>query len=289
MIMSFELTGSGAAAYMLSVCFVFGACVGSFLNVCIYRIPRDESVVRPRSHCPGCNTMIAWYDNVPIFSYLVLRARCRHCSARISPRYALVELLVAVLFVLVGLQYGLGWWRGSYWLLLDARMPVYWLVASGLVVATFVDFEHYIIPDRISLGGIVAGLVLSLVVPGLHGEASSWAALQRALLGTLVGGGSLWLVGVIGKAIFKKDAMGMGDVKLLAAIGAFFGWQAVLFTIIGSSFFGSFAGVGLIVFGKKEWQSRLPYGPYIALAALLWMLGGSAWWQAYVNWVTGAV
>ena len=291
--LALELTSPWAAAYILSVIFVFGACVGSFLNVCIYRIPRDESVVRPRSRCPQCATPIAWRDNIPMLSYLLLRGKCRHCGNPISPRYALVELLVAVLFAWIGALYAVGFWRGAWWLALDPRVPVLWLVASGLVAATFIDFEHYIIPDRISLGGIAAGLILSGLVPGLH--ASPFApyptrldGLVAALIGAVAGGGSLWLVGVLGKAIFKKDAMGLGDVKLLAAIGAFFGWQAVLFTIILSSFAGSLVGIAMILLQKKEWQSRLPYGPYIALGALIWALGGSAWWQAYIRWVMGA-
>ncbi|MDD4736718.1 MAG: prepilin peptidase [Kiritimatiellae bacterium] len=285
--MELEIT-FGGVLYTLFCVFLFGACVGSFLNVCVYRIPRDESVVKPRSHCPHCGKLIAWYDNVPVLSYLLLGAKCRHCGGRISPRYMLIELLVAVLFTLVWLLYGLLERGGSYVMLLDPRIPVYWLAMSGLVVATFVDFEHYIIPDRISLGGIAAGLLLSGLLPQIHGTTSHVASFEAGLIGALAGGGLLWGVGFLGKLILKKEAMGMGDVKLLAAIGAFLGWQAVLFTVIISSFAGSIVGVSLIAVGDKKWQSRLPYGPYIALGALLWMLWGSDWWMAYLMWVTGA-
>ena len=279
----------GGVLYTLFCVFLFGACIGSFLNVCVYRIPRDESVVTPRSHCPHCGKLIAWYDNVPVLSYLLLRAKCRHCGERISPRYMLIELLVAVLFTLIWLLYGLLNRGGSYWMILDPRIPVYWLAMAGLVVATFVDFEHYIIPDRISVGGVAAGLLLSALVPEMHGEHSRISAFEASVIGALAGGGLLWGVGFIGKLALKKEAMGMGDVKLLAAIGAFLGWQAVLFTVIVSSFAGSAVGISLIALGGRKWQSRIPYGPYIALGAMLWMLWGRDWWGAYLMWVTGGV
>ncbi len=279
----------GGVLYTLFCVFLFGACIGSFLNVCVYRIPRDESVVTPRSHCPHCGKLIAWYDNVPVLSYLLLRAKCRHCGERISPRYMLIELLVAVLFTLIWLLYGLLNRGGSYWMILDPRIPVYWLAMAGLVVATFVDFEHYIIPDRISVGGVAAGLLLSALVPEMHGEHSRISAFEASVIGALAGGGLLWGVGFIGKLALKKEAMGMGDVKLLAAIGAFLGWQAVLFTVIVSSFAGSAVGISLIALGGRKWQSRIPYGPYIALGAMFWMLWGRDWWGAYLMWVTGGV
>jgi leader peptidase (prepilin peptidase)/N-methyltransferase len=262
--------------YLTVLAFFFGACVGSFLNVCIYRIPRDESVVHPRSHCPQCGNMIAWYDNIPLFSYLVLRAKCRHCGLHISARYFLVELLTAVLFLLVWNKYSL-----------DVITPIYWLILSGLVLGTFVDFEHMIIPDRVSLGGMVAGLLCSALAPSLHGQTEWYRSVILSLIGLAVGSGSLWSVGVLGKMAFKKDAMGLGDVKLLGGLGAFLGWQAVVFIIMISSLLGSIVGIGLIFSGKKAWQSRIPYGPYLALAAVVWMLGGDAWWYAYARWVSG--
>ncbi|OQW96745.1 MAG: hypothetical protein BWK77_03735 [Verrucomicrobia bacterium A1] len=263
-------------AYFSFIVFLLGACIGSFLNVCIWRIPREESVVMPRSHCPHCNKLIAWYDNIPLVSYLSLRARCRHCGGKISVRYFLVEALVGVLFLLVWLRYGV-----------DVRTPVYWMIASGLVLGTFVDFDHMIIPDRVTLGGVVAGLVLSPLLPALHGVATPLASFIEALKGMAAGAGILWLVGVLGKLAFKKDAMGMGDVKLMGGLGALLGWKSVVFTIMLSSVLGSLVGLGMIVGHRKEWQSRVPYGPYLALAAMIWMVWGSGWWDAYANWVSG--
>lgn len=262
--------------------FVLGACVGSFLNVCIHRIPRDESVVAPRSHCPHCGHLIAWYDNIPLISWVVLGAKCRHCGEPISSRYVLVEFLVAVLFFLIWMEYGM-----------SVLTPVYWIVAGGLVVATFVDFEHYIIPDRISLGGVVLGVILSFLFPVLHSQLSlfsrlaHWQALLQSAYGILAGAGTLWLVAKVGRIIFKKDAMGMGDVKLLGAIGAFMGWRAVAFSIVVSSFVGSVVGIVLILLGGKEWQSKIPYGPYLALGALLWIFFGAYVWNAYLCWMAG--
>ncbi len=270
--------------------FAWGACAGSFLNVCVYRIPRELSVVRPRSHCPACKRPIPWYLNVPLFSYLLLRGRCRYCGVKISPRYLLLEALVAILFLLVYLKVGfepgprpLGLIAVSDWRL----VPVYWLMVGGLVVGTFVDFEHMIIPDRVSLGGIAAGLVLSALVPAMHGESVWWMGLGRSALGAAAGWGLLWSVGAVGSLVFRKPAMGFGDVKLIGAIGAFLGWEAVLFTIICSSFFGALVGVTLVVTGRKQLQGRLPYGPYLAMAAVLWILWGAAWWEWYVGFLTG--
>ena len=256
--------------------FFFGACVGSFLNVCIYRLPREESVVKPRSHCPHCGALIAGYDNVPLVSWLVLRARCRHCRGAISPRYFLVELLTAALFLLVWLKYGL-----------DGRTPVYWLMIAGLVLGTFIDLEHMIIPDRVTLGGCVAGLVLCPLVPRLQGQLTAWAGFTSALLGLAVGAGLLWLVSVAGRLVFRKDAMGLGDVKLLGGLGALLGWRAVLFIVMVSSLVGAFVGIFLILKRGREWQSRIPYGPYLALAAVLWVLGGREVWNAYLTWLGG--
>lgn len=264
------------AAYLTVLVFFFGACLGSFLNVCIYRIPREESVVKPRSHCPNCRTMIAWYDNIPLVSYLVLRAKCRTCGVGISPRYFFVELLTALLFMMVWDRHGL-----------TVVTPIYWLVVFGLVLATFVDLEHMIIPDRVSLGGIAAGLAISALAPSLHGTDLVLESMKQSGLGLVAGSGSLWLVGFIGKLAFRKDAMGMGDVKLLGALGAFLGWQAVVFIVMLSSVFGSAVGVFLIAARKKELQSRIPFGPYLALAAVVWMLGGNTWWDRYVQWISG--
>ncbi len=262
--------------YLTLLAFAGGACIGSFLNVCIHRIPREESIVRPRSRCPACGSAIAWYDNIPVLSYFMLRGRCRRCGARISLRYPFVELLTAVLFLAVWNRYGF-----------DARTLVFMAVVGGLIVATFVDIDFMIIPDRISLGGMPAGLLASALAPALHGADTAGEALLASAVGIAAGSGSLFLVAWLGRLAFKKDAMGLGDVKLLGAIGAFLGWPGVVFTILVSSLLGSVFGLAMILAGGRAWQSRIPYGPYLAAAAVIWILGGHVWWDAYVNWLFG--
>lgn len=285
---------------------LFGACIGSFLSVCIYRIPRDESIVRPRSHCPSCGKLIPWYFNIPVLSWLMLGGKCHYCKSRISPRYLILEVFTALLFTVVWLQVfagltipedlGRAWlthgndllappcWRyGLTPLLHPALLPVYWLVLWGLILGTFVDLEHYILPDRVTIGGMVAGVVLSPLVPELHFTASWSTALLRSVLGLAFGFGLLWLVSWLGELAFKKEAMGFGDVKLMGAIGAFFGWKAVLFVLLSASLFGSIVGVGLIVLGKRQLQGRIPFGPFLALGTLIWMFWGRALVSAYMR------
>ena len=277
--------GPGVYLYLTFLVFWFGACLGSFLNVCIYRIPREESVISPGSHCPHCNKAIHWYDNIPLVSYCILRARCRNCQGAISPRYVIVETLIAILFVVV-------WLKASPAPLLAMTpihsfviIPIFWLAIFGLALGTFVDLEHMIIPDRVSLGGIVLGLTFSALAPSLHGQPDAYGGFISSLLGASLGVGLLWGIAILGKIIFRKDAMGMGDVKLMGAIGAFLGWPSVIFTLMVSSFLGAIVGVSMIVAGKKEMQSRIPFGPYIAGAALIWMLWGPSLMQAYLNWL----
>ncbi len=275
-------------AYISFLVFCFGACMGSFLNVCIYRIPLEQSVIKPRSHCPHCMKVIAWYDNLPLFSYFILKAKCRHCGGSISSRYVIVEAMTAALFLLVWLKLPLLMMPPPFALtpvFVPTIIPVFWLVVFGLALGTFVDLEHMIIPDRVSLGGIVLGLVFSSLVPALHAQPDGYGGFLSAFLGAAVGVGILWFVAVLGKLIFRKDAMGMGDVKLMGAIGAFLGWPSVLFTLLVSSFLGAGVGLTLVATGKKEMQSRIPYGPYIALAALIWLLWGPSIWNAYLNWL----
>lgn len=164
-----------------------------------------------------------------------------------------------------------------------AIIPVYWLIISGLILATFVDFEHLIIPDRITIGGIIAGLVISFFLPSLHNETTILKSMTASGLGALVGWAILWGIAILGRLIFRKEAMGFGDVKLLSAIGAFFGIKAVLFTTFISSLVGSIAGITLVIITRRGMQSKIPYGPYIALAAVIWMLWGPSIWQAYIN------
>lgn len=273
-------------ALFCAMAIAWGACIGSFLNACIYRIPHGLSVVHPHSFCPVCRMKVAWFDNVPIWSWLALRGRCRKCRTAISPRYLLIECLVAVLFLLVWLKYDvvegprvLGLCPIGDW----ALVPVYWLMVAGLVLGTFVDFDHLIIPDRVTLGGIATGVVLSAVVPAMHGVRGPVYGALQACLGAAVGWGVLWAVAGIGRLLFKREAMGFGDVKLLGAIGAFLGWRAVLFTVVVSSLAGSVVGITLVFSGRRGLQSRIPYGPYLALAAVLWVLWGTALWALYLG------
>ena len=281
--------------------FLFGACIGSFLNVCIYRIPLDQSVVRPGSHCMSCGHAIPWWQNIPVLSYFLLRGKCHYCKASFSCRYAFVELLTALLFVLPFLALppdivtqapgGGGFVRaaapppilGMARLASPAMIPVLWVFLSGLVIATFVDFDHYIIPDSVSLGGIVAGLILSSLAPEMHGQHVWWRGLAASAIGAVAGAGVLLAVAWLGRLVFRKDAMGMGDVKFLGAIGAFLGWKAVCFTLVAASFVGAIVGVVLIALGKGRLGSRLPFGPYLALGAFVWAFWGPSFLGAYLS------
>lgn len=344
------------------VLFTFGCVVGSFLNVCIHRMPRGMSIVSPPSHCPHCGNAIPWYLNIPLVTWLWLRGKCANCRAPISVRYFFVELLTGLLFLGAWLVAG----RQSALLTL-----VYCLVLAGLVVATFIDFEHFIIPDEITLGGIGAGVLCSVAVPLLQRESWWLPALLQSLVGAGVGAGSLYLIlrggkllfgrhqkelvpdsrivftetslvlpeeeipyeelfyrktdfiafeaktleladrgyrsvavrltperlqigeeelnpeevpymeAVVDQVVVPREAMGLGDVKFMAAIGAFLGWKAVVFSLLLSSIIGALVGVTLIAARKQAWSSRLPYGPYIALATAMWIFGGervTRWW-----------
>ncbi|MDF7824151.1 prepilin peptidase [Pontiellaceae bacterium B12227] len=262
--------------YFTFVVFMFGACWGSFLNVCIYRIPAELSVVKPRSRCPKCMTNLAWKDNIPILGWIFLGGKCRYCKAPISPRYPSIELLTAILFTLIWLVY--------------PYQPVvlpYVVLVFGLILGSMVDFDEMWIPDRCTIGGMILGPLFSILIPSMHGAESWLESLISSLIGLAVGFGSLWLVGVIGKLILKKDAMGFGDVKLMGALGAFLGWESIIFIVFVSSLLGTIVGVGFIASGNKEWQSKIPFGPYISLAAIIWMLGGSKLWELYIQWMQG--
>jgi len=244
--------------------FIFGAVVGSFLNVCICRLPKNESIVFPPSHCPTCDYRIPWYDNVPIISYLILRGKCRSCNSRISIQYPLVELVTALLTLFLFMRFG-----PTFVFL------VLFLFCSAMVVVTFIDLEHQIIPDVISLPGIVAGFIFSFFIPQI-----GWL---NSLIGIVVGGGSLWLVASGYELLTKKEGMGGGDIKLLAMMGAFFGWKAIPFIIFVSSLVGSVIGVTVMLIRKKDAKLAIPFGPFLALGAVLYIFFGSQLIHLYLS------
>ena len=355
--------------------FILGAVVGSFLNVCIYRMPLGLSVNEPRrSFCPKCKYQIPWYRNLPLFSWLALRGKCANCKCAIPFRYFGVELLTAALFLAVWLEC----WGSGRWL----QVLPYWILTSLLIVATFIDFEHFIIPDEITWGGMVAGIVLSFAIPPLMSVEKPWEALLWSAVGAASGYFLLWGVVEMGKIAFGKktvlldtaeefswkregdeaelkvgdetmkwseifsresdqlimkctraeiagkhyaniilhfhynrlmvsgtehkletleaisgnvfeitvprEAMGFGDVKFIAAIGAFLGWKAVLFTVAAGSVAGAVVGGTTMLIGKKHWSSKIPFGPYLALGAFAWLFAGSEIIRWYLNLVTPA-
>jgi leader peptidase (prepilin peptidase)/N-methyltransferase len=237
------------------VSFVFGAVIGSFLNVCIHRLPAKLSIVRPASRCPHCGAAIRCWQNVPVFSWLLLRGQCAACKAPISVRYPLVEALTGLLF-----------WQ--CWQVFGPHPAAgfYAVLCSALVVITFIDLDHQIIPDAISLPGIVVGFLGSFLLPEL-----GWLA---SLLGILLGGGTLWLVATSYELLTKKEGMGGGDVKLLAMLGAFLGWKAILPIVFFSSLLGTLVGVPLMLLKRADGKLALPFGPFLAAAALLQLFWG---------------
>ena len=254
------------------VIFVFGLVVGSFLNVCIHRLPRNESVVSPPSHCPKCKKRLAWYDNIPLFSYVALRGKCRHCSQKISPCYSIVEFLTALIFVLLYVKFGL-----------SVTLLIFMVLSAVLIVATFIDFEHYVIPDILTLPGIGLGLLLSFLYPSLLHTFSRWEGLLNSVLGAFWGFVSLLVIGLLGTWVFKKEAMGGGDLKLLAMIGAFLGWRQVFLIIFISSLVGSIVGLTLVSLNLKKRLEYIPYGPYLALGALIALFVGEEIMGLYLS------
>ena len=255
------------------IVFIFGSIVGSFLNVCIHRMPKSESIVWPRSHCPKCQKRIPGYDNIPFLSFLLLKGRCRFCQQKISLRYPLVELLTALLMLALFNRYGLNY-----------EFFLYMVMLWGLIIATFVDIQHRIIPDEVSVGGMVIGFIM-VSVTGL-----SWWPLKftflplvKSALGILAGGGIIYLTGVIFDLVYFKllkrpaingetESMGGGDVKLLAMIGAFMGWPMAILTFFLAPFLGIV--VGIINLATKK-DHTIPYGPFLSIAALVCLFWGN--------------
>jgi len=246
--------------------FAFGAAIGSFLNVCVARLPAGVSIVKPGSRCPRCEQPIAWYDNLPILSYLLLAGRCRHCRSQISKVYPLVELLTAVLAVGVARRFQVGVVFGAYF-----------AFAAALVVITFIDLKHQIIPDVISLPGIALGFAVSFISPVTDPVSS--------VAGIILGGGFLGTVAVLGQWWYKREAMGWGDVKLLAMIGAFLGWRYLPLTILVSSLGGSMIGIAVMLYTGADRKLAIPFGPYLALGALVSLL----WGDWLISWYMGTI
>ncbi len=231
-----------------------GAVVGSFLNVVIHRLPLGQSLVHPPSHCPRCGARVRPHHNLPVIGWLLLGGRCRDCREPISPRYPLVEALTAVLAA--------GWWARAESAL---AFGVYFVFLAGLVAVTFIDLDHKIIPDSLSLGGVVLGMAASFLLP------LGW---KDSLVGAAAGGGILAAVAYGYEAVTGREGMGFGDVKLLAAIGAFLGWQAVLFTVFVSSVTGSVVGLAAIAMGGRDLRFEVPFGPFLALGAVVYLFFG---------------
>ncbi|MBF0225012.1 MAG: prepilin peptidase [Desulfobacterales bacterium] len=246
------------------IAFIFGICVGSFMNVCIYRLPNSKSIVKPNSHCPQCLTPIKFYDNIPLLSYIFLQGKCRKCKLIIPFRYPLVEFLSGICAVAVLIRYGI-----SY------ESIIYYIFIASLIVIIFIDIDHQIIPDIITLPGILIFFLASLLMPSIK--------LLDSIIGILLGGGSLLIIAQVYYLLTKKEGMGGGDIKLLAMIGSLIGWQGVLFTIFFSSLIGTV--IGLIEMGrlKKNMKLKIPFGPFLSMAAILYIFHGNYLISWYIN------
>lgn len=236
--------------------FGVGAIIGSFLNVLISRLPKKEGFVKGRSHCPNCSALIKWYDNIPLLSYLLLRGKCRCCKTRISFRYPVVELLTAAFFLLSWYLYGL-----------SIQIIVVDVFFAMLLVITVIDFDHYIIPDKITIPGMVLGLAASFVSPHITP--------LNSLIGLLAGGGVLYLLAIVGDHLFKKESLGGGDIKLAAMMGAFLGWKSIIIIFFGGALLGLIYALIVMLWSSETRQSRMiPFGPFLSLAALVALFFG---------------
>jgi leader peptidase (prepilin peptidase)/N-methyltransferase len=241
---------------IVGLVFMFGMCIGSFLNVCIYRVPSSMSIINPsRSFCPRCNSSIPFYDNIPVFSYLWLKGRCRNCKEPIPLRYPLVELMTGILAIAILFMFGL-----------TLESVVYFVFISALLVITFIDIDHKIIPDIITIPGIPIGLAASFVLPAM--------TFKSSLIGLLVGGGSLMLVAWIYSLVTRKEGMGGGDIKLLGMIGTFIGWKGVIFTIFAASLAGTLVGIIVMLQKRENLKFAIPFGPFLSIGAMSYVFFG---------------
>jgi leader peptidase (prepilin peptidase)/N-methyltransferase len=235
--------------------FILGLIVGSFSNVCIYRIPRNESIIYPASHCPKCRSNISPKDNIPLLSYILLKGRCRNCKSKISIQYPIVEFLTGLIYLIVYLIYGL-----------SIQSLIYIILSSALIIIAFIDLNEQVIPEVISLPGMVIGLILSFFVP--------YISFINSALGIVIGGGIILVIRLAGSLIFKKESMGIGDIELAAMIGAFLGWRYIIISLFLGFFLGAVAGIFLILSKIKSREDMIPFGPFIALGSLITILCG---------------
>ncbi|MBW2311632.1 MAG: prepilin peptidase [Deltaproteobacteria bacterium] len=249
--------------------FSLGAIIGSFLNVCIVRLPKRESLIRPSSHCPHCNEPIRFYDNIPIISYIHLAGKCRHCNKRISLRYPIVEGLTGLMTVALFMRYGP-----------SVQFLLLLLFSAALLIITFIDLDHQIIPDVVSIPGIPCGVAASLLIPTI-----SWL---DSLLGILVGGGLLLLIAVGYKWITGREGMGGGDIKLLAMMGAWLGWKAIPFILLASSLIGILIGGGSGLVLKKGLKTKIPFGPFLSISSIIYIFFGPELIKWYIAWQLSA-
>lgn len=250
---------------ILTIVFIFGIAFGSFLNVAIYRLPLGKSLLKPRSSCPHCGAAIGVMENIPVVSYIMLRGRCSHCAAGISPRYLIVEILGGLLTAFAVYYFGL-----------NVKGLETALLSLAFIAIFFIDLDHNIIPDFFTLPGVVIGFAVSLV-PG------AFVIWSQSLFGILIGAGAFFLIRIMGKMIFKKEALGLGDVKFAAMLAAFVGWQSLLLVLVLASLFGSVAGIALICLSGRGRKSYIPFGPFLVIGAWISIYFGDSIIRAYLD------
>jgi len=243
--------------------FIFGAAIGSFLNVCIFRLPAESSIVNPRSQCPHCHHPIRNCDNIPLISFMILRGKCRDCGGKISWRYPVVELITALLAVLLFFKFGI-----------TLKFLVFFIFTAVLIVITFIDLDHQIIPDIITLPGIPIFFMAAIFVVKIP-----WI---EALIGLLIGGGVLFTIALVYEFISKREGMGGGDIKLLAMIGGFLGWKSLIFILLFSSFSGAIIGIAAMIIKKQNMKYAVPFGPFLSAAAVAYLFWGDAFMRLLV-------